>query len=248
MKSQSWFFLRGLVRESAHWGEFLARFAEAFPQKKIVLLDLPGSGAHFRQRSPTEMRSVVSALREDFLRERNEENYFFAVSLGAMVGVDWMQRYPGDFAGGILVNTSLRGFSPFYRRFRPGIYPACLRILTAPSRVAQERAILAMTSTRFDLHLKLAQDWAEISAARPVSRMNALRQLWAAARFLPAPARPPMKLLLLNSLGDRLCSPSCSEEIAKRWNIELKSHPSAGHDLTLDDPTWVIEKIRGWST
>jgi hypothetical protein len=51
---------------------------------------------------------------------------------------------------------------------------------------------------------------------------------------------------LLNSLGDRLVLPACSEAIQSKWHIALKTHPWAGHDLTLDDGTWVISEMRNW--
>jgi hypothetical protein len=50
----------------------------------------------------------------------------------------------------------------------------------------------------------------------------------------------------LNSLGDRMVAPACTEAIAKRWNVESKTHPWAGHDLPLDDPEWVIAMVVEW--
>ncbi|MGZ5183361.1 MAG: alpha/beta fold hydrolase, partial [Ramlibacter sp.] len=76
---------------------------------------------------------------------------------------------------------------------------------------------------------------------------NALRQLWAAARYR-APDRPPaVPLLLLASAGDRLVHPSCSARLADRWEVPLRLHPWAGHDLPLDDPAWVLDHVLSWS-
>jgi pimeloyl-ACP methyl ester carboxylesterase len=72
-----------------------------------------------------------------------------------------------------------------------------------------------------------------------------LRQLWAAARYR-APAQAPAPTLILASRNDALVDPSCSEELARRWRVPVRMHASAGHDLTLDDPDWVVDQIRGW--
>ena len=53
-------------------------------------------------------------------------------------------------------------------------------------------------------------------------------------------------MLLLQSLGDHLVNPVCSTRIAGHWRWPLVSHPTAGHDLTLDDGEWVIAQIRAW--
>ena len=39
----NWVFLRGLTRESAHWGDFPQRFAAALPGARVHLIDLAGN-------------------------------------------------------------------------------------------------------------------------------------------------------------------------------------------------------------
>jgi len=34
--------------------------------------------------------------------------------------------------------------------------------------------------------------------------------------------------------------------IQKQWQLELRSHPSAGHDLTLDAGDWVVMQLKDW--
>jgi pimeloyl-ACP methyl ester carboxylesterase len=55
-----------------------------------------------------------------------------------------------------------------------------------------------------------------------------------------------LPVLLLNSLGDRMVDPGCTQAIARAWQIEPKTHPCAGHDLPLDDPGWVVEAVVDW--
>jgi pimeloyl-ACP methyl ester carboxylesterase len=70
------------------------------------------------------------------------------MSLGAMVAVAWADRHPDELAGGVLINTSLRPFSPWYQRLRPANYLALLGLLLAGDAGRRERTILRLTSNR----------------------------------------------------------------------------------------------------
>jgi pimeloyl-ACP methyl ester carboxylesterase len=78
--------------------------------------------------------------------------------------------------------------------------------------------------------------------------MNALRQLWAASRFVAPLTTPTIPTLLLASTHDALVSVECSRAIAHQWKLQLAEHPTAGHDLPLDDAGWVIEQVLCWKT
>jgi pimeloyl-ACP methyl ester carboxylesterase len=79
-----------------------------------------------------------------------------------------------------------------------------------------------------------------------VSCGNVVRQLVAAVRYRADPDLP-VPLLVLASQNDRMVDPSASRAIAYRVpGATLKEHPSAGHDLPLDDPQWVLEQIAAW--
>ena len=95
-------------------------------------------------------------------------------------------------------------------------------------------------------HAGLAREWAAIAAARPVRAANVLRQLLAAARYRVPERAPEVPLLVLCSQGDRLVSPQCSRVLADRWELPLRTHPWAGHDLTLDAPGWVACELAAW--
>lgn len=242
--SETWFFFRGLVRESGHWAGFLEKFSAEFPQRKVVGIDLPGTGTRWQEHSPASVAAMVELMRPEFLAKAGGQNFAFALSLGAMVASEWMRKYPQDFAGGLFLNTSFRGYSPIYQRLQPGTYGTILGLFATSDALAREEKILRMTSNVPDRHSQLAKEWAQISAARPVRKGNAFRQLLAAAGFSPPLNKPGRKLLLMNSAGDRLCSPRCTAEISRRWGVKLLTHPTGGHDLTLDDPQWVIDQIR----
>jgi pimeloyl-ACP methyl ester carboxylesterase len=120
-----------------------------------------------------------------------------------------------------------------------------LRVACWPGNaLAIEREILRMTTqhARHDVLL----DWVLLRKRYPVSTGNALRQLWAAARFDAGAAAPDMPVLVLGGQGDRLVSVQCSVALAKQWGCALRLHASAGHDLPLDDGPWVAAQVREW--
>ena len=168
------------------------------------------------------------------------------MSLGALIASEWAARYPQEIERCVLINTSLRGFNPFYQRLRPRNYPSLLRMALFPSDRRWERTVLNMTSTRRDP--EIVEHWMALRAEHRVSAANALRQLLAAGRYRAPLARPAAPLLLLSSTNDRLVNMACSRVIAEYWGAPLIEHPTAGHDLPLDDADWVIEQVRCWLT
>jgi pimeloyl-ACP methyl ester carboxylesterase len=53
-------------------------------------------------------------------------------------------------------------------------------------------------------------------------------------------------VLVLASAGDRLVDPGCSRSLAKAWKLPIAVHPTAGHDLALDDGPWVAAEVKRW--
>ncbi len=240
---ETWILLRGLARESAHWGAFpLAMGSE---KRKIVLLDTPGNGPLWQQSSPISVAEMVAFLRDRALKERAPDStlHLFALSLGGMVAAEWMHSFPGEIKSAVLVNSSFQGISPFWRRLRPGAWLIFLLTSLCPVRPWREWLILQLISNRQNRNPDLLKEWQEIQERHPVSLFNSLRQLWAASQFSAPDAAPPTKVLVLASQGDRLCHWKCSEAIAKLWKAELRVHPDAGHDLPIDDPAWVLQQI-----
>jgi hypothetical protein len=87
------------------------------------------------------------------------------------------------------------------------------------------------------------QLWCEIAKSRPVSFVNLLRQLVSAARFSLRKPDHSERITFYVSANDRLVSPMCSRDISRRWNVKLFEHPSAGHDLPLDDGPWLRHRM-----
>ncbi|MFA7293184.1 MAG: alpha/beta hydrolase [Rhodocyclaceae bacterium] len=242
-----WIFLRGLVRESRHWGGFPEIFREHVAGAEVIALDLPGNGTFHDRESPLTIGGMVSHCRR-VLAARGLSPPFavLALSLGGMVATEWASRHPGEIHACVLLNTSMRPFNPFFHRLQPKNYQGLLRLLFESSEAAVEKSILAMTSNQHGAEVTLLADWLRWRKECPVSRRNALRQLLAAARYRAPRQAPAVPLLLLASAGDRLVDYRCSSRIVEVWRSELAMHPTAGHDLPLDAPRWVAEAVAGW--
>jgi pimeloyl-ACP methyl ester carboxylesterase len=244
----AWVLLRGLTREARHWGKFPEALQAAFPGVRVVTPDLPGFGARRDLRSPTRIEQIMESVREELRRSGVEFPVgLVGLSLGAMVATEWASRHPGEVGACVLVNTSLAALSPIHRRLRPGNYLRLARIaLSGLSGREKESGILALTSNVGDPEGRIVEEWAAIRRESPVSRGNTLRQLLAAARYRGGASAPAVPVLVLASEGDRLVDPECSRAIATRWKADIAWHPTAGHDLPLDDGEWVAGRIRDW--
>jgi pimeloyl-ACP methyl ester carboxylesterase len=244
----TWILLRGLTREIRHWGPFIGQFEQAMPEARVVALDLPGNGRLNQQNSPLRVQEMVAHCRTHLaLRNIKPPYNVLAMSLGAMVAVAWADAYPQEVAANVLINTSMRPFSPFYQRLQPANYGVLLKlVLLDATPEAWERTILHITSNQaID---EVLPRWLALRRECPVSRANALRQLVAAARFRAPVAKPLVATLVLACEQDQLVSVNCSKALAQHWQCALRLHPSAGHDLPLDDGPWVAAQVLAWLT
>lgn len=242
----AWVLLRGLTRESRHWGGFPEALRDACGDLEVCAIDLPGNGSLNRQASPACAAAMAASCRAQ-LRERGLAPPYslLAMSLGAMVAVAWADLHPEEIGACVLINTSLRGFSPFHQRLEARNYLPLLQLLLDRDPERRERSILRLTSSRPERPGTLAE-WAGYARQSPVSARNALRQLLAAVRYQPPAGKPAPPLLILASAGDRLVNPRCSRALAAHWNAAYAEHPAAGHDLPLDDAAWVARQVGAW--
>jgi alpha-beta hydrolase superfamily lysophospholipase len=142
----------------------------------------------------------------------------------------------------------MRPFSRFHRRLRWQNYPAIVRQLLLGGVRRQEQLVLRLTSVAHGADgrdSELLQRWVDYQNEYPVSRLNALRQLLAAARFSapPRPTAAQAPLLVLASAQDKLVDPRCSQQLAHAWGAQFRVHPDAGHDLPLDAGPWVAAQV-----
>jgi pimeloyl-ACP methyl ester carboxylesterase len=247
-----WVLLRGLSRESAHWGAFPELLRQALqarqPGAQLLLIDLPGNGLNHREVSPTRVPEMVEACRAELARRGvRGPVQVLAMSLGAMVASDWAARYPKELGAAVLINTSLRPFSPFYRRLRPMNYLTLLLLsLTRLGLRQREAKVLGMTTRLLPQPDAVLDAWVAIQREHPVGVGNTARQLLAAMRYRASRVRPEVPTLLLCSQADTLVDWRCSQAISRAWGAPLRLHTKAGHDLPLDDGPWVARAVSEW--
>ncbi|GAB4216198.1 MAG: alpha/beta hydrolase [Rhodoferax sp.] len=242
----TWVLLRGLTRESGHWGDFVERWQAAWPQARVITLDAPGAGPWYAQRSPTRVEDWVAHWRAQLAQQQvSGPLRLLALSMGGMAALSWAHTDPRAIEAMVLINTSDRSVNPFYWRLQPSAYARLLRLFLPGQTPAQRERQIWQLTTRLRGPEVLAQ-WTALAQAHPVSKANAMRQLWAAARYRTRAAVPPVPTLLLASTHDALVDVRCSRALAQHWGWPLREHGQAGHDLPLDDPDWVLRQVQQW--
>lgn len=246
-----WVLLRGLSRESGHWGVFpehlLRELRVQQPACQVISLDLPGTGTQRRQASPTQVSAIVDACRAELQRRGiSGPVSLVGMSLGAAVLNDWANRYPSEIEAGVLINASLRPFSELFRKPRPLNYLglALLSLSRLSARMREER-VLSMT-TRLTPPQAIIDRWLELQRQHPLGVRNTARQLLASLRYRASRTRPAAPMLLLCSKADNLVDWRCSQAMSRAWGAPLRLHTKAGHDLPVDDPQWVARAVAEW--
>lgn len=248
----TWVLLRGLTRESGHWGGFpailLRELRTESADARLEVLDIPGNGELFKQASPSRVQDMVAACRDTLARRGvTGPVYLLAMSLGAMVACDWAASHPGEVEGIVLINSSLRPYSPFFKRLRPFNYWKLLALgMLRPGTRWREQGVLRLTSRMVAEPDRVLEAWLTLQRNRPVGIHNSLRQMLAAMRYRAGGIKPAANMLLLCSQGDGLVDWHCSRALSRAWGVPLRLHTRAGHDLPLDDPQWVARAVTDW--
>lgn len=245
----NWLILRGLVREQRHWGTFAGEFEAALrekdPQAKVHCLDFAGFGTESDRPSPVTIDGIVDDLRYRWQAIGGEEDWgLLSVSLGGMVAMNWTSRFSGDFKKLVLINSSVGGLSPLFKRMQPRNIPTILSLFWERNIRRREERILSITTNLSGEALKKRADW-QGGFAKVVRPRDAAAQILAAIRFR-APEKISIPVLVLTSKGDTLVHYSCSERIAEHFGAHLRVHESANHDLPTDDPQWVSGQVQAW--
>jgi pimeloyl-ACP methyl ester carboxylesterase len=238
-----WLLLRGLAREQRHWDRF-PELLHLHSGQPIHCLDLPGVGAARHQPAPSTIKGIVFDLRRRWLALDPPPDRVLALSLGGMAALDWAARFPHDWRQVVVVNTSSRDTGLPTQRMRPRGCSRLFGALMADDPVERELAVLRVTSRKHRSDRALAARWAQVARERPLRPAVAASQLWAAASFA-APPGLSVPTLVVAGGRDALVHPTCSRRLADRIRRPLAVHPEAGHDLPLDEPEWLVERVRG---
>ena len=243
-----WVLLRGLSREAQHWGE-VPQQLQARTGRAVHCIDLPGNGVEWQRASPVCVRDMALHVRQRLQAQGvTGPVHVVGLSMGAMVAVDWATAWPNELCSLVLINSSLRGFSAWHQRLRLPAVVRLLGLLLSPASDERwESTLFDLTSRCPALREATVADWLAIRRAHPVTRLNALRQLLAAARYRAPAQAPRVPLLVLSGAGDQLVSPACSATMAAHWQAPHRVHLQAGHDLPLDAPEWLLQELIDWA-
>lgn len=247
--------VRGLARESAHWLDFPEQLQQTLGDDyQLHLVDFPGCGKFYRQPALNSVAAMTDHARREISSinnaARNEPAYVIGISvyvigisMGGMVALDWAQRFPQELRGIVLINSSL-GDQPFWWRLRPRNWLTMTRALLAENNTREAQVLRIVSNNTADYRQHLNK-WLSIQQQHPVTRATIATMLRAAAQFRPLPSCA-VDGLVLASDGDRMVSVRASEAIAQQFNWPIQRHPTAGHDLPMDDPHWVADKLGKW--
>ena len=241
-KTNNWIFLRGLTRGKGHWGYFPEQFKKYFPDAQIEFLDLPGNGDRHAELSPLHMRDYVEDLRLHSQLLKQGPVNLFSISLGSMIAVSWQDLYPQDIGTTVLINTSYRGIAP-WKRFNLAAMAYFARVPMVKSAWMKEDLISRVVCNNDENRKKSLPLLVEQTSRSPFQVQNFFRQIYAAA-MANFPQKNRSEVILFASEKDRLVSPLCTRKIAQIWDVPVFYHPTAGHDLPIDDPEWILNNMK----
>lgn len=242
---QTWILLRGLIRGSFHWYSFPERLQEARPNDRVICIDIPGNGERYNENTPWS----IGGMAEDIAKKIHELNlegriHIIAISMGAMIATDVLEKHSQMLTAPVgslhLINTSFSNFNTPWQRMKLDavghLIPSLFNVAT------RERAILKWTSNQKDIE-QYVSAWVDEFQQHPMTLKNATAQLLAAARYKAPKHAPIANTFLYGSSQDRLVDHTCTRSIAEKWGIPMRVHPTAGHDLPLDEADWLIRGI-----
>jgi pimeloyl-ACP methyl ester carboxylesterase len=234
-----WVLIRGLARESGHWGNF----PQLLGSKLGVIplsVNLPGCGDRNAERAGGSVPELLEQMRSEI--PRDEKKVLVGVSLGGMVALQWAQQYPQEVSAVVIINSSARNLNYSWERFRPEAVRTLLAAaLSKPAE--REQKILQLVCNSENVRRRYLPTFKALAEHRPVARRNFAKQLRAAYRFSAGKISPAVPGLVAVSDADRLASPRCSRALAAYYEWPLVAHPTGGHDLALEDPAWLADQI-----
>ena len=241
-------FLRGLARESGHWGPFRELLLDHYSESQFEFLDTAGNGTELESSSYLNISEYTDDLRKrsQFISHQLKP-LIVGVSMGGMIATDWALRYSNELSGIVLINTSFGNTSDPWQRLKPGAVGRLLKIakaqLQAKSFESELETLRMISNQKISFKKKWAEEFSALARPKP---LNVAKQIIACSRYLGSRLKPEVPSLILASQNDRMVSYRCSESINGFWKTQFHLHPWAGHDLPFDDASWTLDQIRSF--
>ncbi|GIU47033.1 alpha/beta hydrolase [Shewanella sairae] len=155
--------LRGLMRDSRHWGEFLSLLQKKIAlvsetDHKVLALDTLGNGALSSELSPTDIRHYAANINQRLLALDEDDIYLVGLSMGGMITLELLNNACVSQAklelnshglavknglnlrikGAVVINSSAANLSSWYQRFQ--VLPVIKAMLDAVAMLFKHRA------------------------------------------------------------------------------------------------------------
>ena len=243
-EDMNWVLIRGLVSEEFHWGDFVPLMKKHFKNDSIFTADIIGNGKSHKEKTPLTVSKNIEGLRRQV--PAKGPKILIGFSLGGMLALEWAYAHPEEVVGVVLINTSLNS-SRFYQRFQLPALAQFFRAGHPKNNSVKEQMILKLiTGLPQKEILPLAKKWRARSAMYPISMENFFRQFLIGAKIKQRINPPKVPILMLASEKDKIVHPDCSRRIAEAWELPLRIHRKAGHDVAVDDPDWILQHLDSW--
>jgi len=243
--------IRGLAREKGHWADFTETLAKEL-STNVLTIDLPGAGELCELKSPLKISDYTDHMRNQFLKltrlanlEDQSNWVVLGISMGGMIALDWTSRYENDFKSAILINSSVGDLSLPYERMQPKALIKIFKIVKIKDLISREKSVLKLSCNLLTESKRktCAKIFSKFYINHKFKKINLFKQLVAASKF-KKPKSIKTELLILCSKNDKITNYNCSIKIAKYYQSKIIIHQTAGHDIPLDDPHWIIKQLK----
>ena len=236
--------LRGLLRESGHWHYFIKAVKQRCPDIEILTPNVPGNGNLNQLKSPTSIDAMMQAVQTQ-MPEHYESFHLVSISMGSMIASHWAHCRPDIVKSLTMINPSFSRYSSIQQRINLAALTQLFCAKQKSSLIFEQEVIKWTSPDSLNDHEKL-EHHVELAHKHPVTTMNTLRQLFAAARFKGEVRAPECPTQVIISEHDKLVNSISGKKIAEAWNIELSCFNSNAHDLPLAEPHDLAEKLLNW--
>jgi len=248
--SITFFLLRGIGREAAHWGTtFPDYMRENLPNSQFIMMDLPGAGKYHDRQALASVPKMAAFLRAEYLdqiTDNESKKVIVATSLAGNVALEWVNQYPQDFHGAILLSTSLKGVCKSNERVKPEAKKQFVNIFLAEDPKEREEEFLSINSNFNVENDSLLQAWQNVQKERPVKRSALLKQAVAGMMYTPRKSEAHVPVLLVGSKADKIVETECFVNVASAIGSDLYLHQEAGHGIPVDVPKWLADTTSVW--
>jgi pimeloyl-ACP methyl ester carboxylesterase len=230
--------LRGLNRDKRYWLEFTAEFTQC----EALWIDLPGMAVGDERKTPFSVARMVEEVRQELQSQGHSGPYhLLGFSLGGMVVLEWLRRYPAEVLSLSAMNTSSRSLIPNpparvnifnWTHITLALLWHRLRTLsrTLPMPLLVDKLTVVKDAERRE---HLIQTWTRLEAEHSAGNRDVLAQLVAAMMWrVRLPAESASKVQILQGSKDRFVPPRASQRLHKRLPGSTLHSLPGGHELT----------------